>query len=87
MLNAGRQIVGQKESVPKANDLNQLKERKPKNYIKDNLNKAVFEMKPPSRPSKQEEEPKKRKDYGKIPTYINKYKEQREHEAQQKLEE
>ena len=56
--------------------------------MKDNLNKAVFELKPPSRPSKTEDEPiKKRKDYGKIPTYINKYKEQREFEAQQKAEE
>jgi hypothetical protein len=52
------------------------------------LNKAVFELKPPSRPEKPEEDLiKKRKDYGKIPTYINKYKEQRENEAMQKLEE
>jgi hypothetical protein len=77
-----------KESVPKANELNRLKERQNKNYIKDNLNKAVFELKPPSRPEKPEDDLiKKRKDYGKIPTYINKYKEQRENEAMQKLEE
>ena len=56
MVNAGKQIIsGPKESVPKANELNRLQERNKKNYVKDNLNKAVFEMRPPSKPEKQEE--------------------------------
>jgi hypothetical protein len=33
--------------VPKANEVVKLGERSKKNYVKDNFNKAVFEMKPP----------------------------------------
>lgn len=63
-----------------------LNERKPKNYVKDNLNKAVFEMKPPSRPSKVEPDVKQiNKSYGKVPTYLNKFKEQKEEEIRMKF--
>jgi hypothetical protein len=85
MINAGKQIVS-KDSVPKASDLNKLKERQQKNYIKENLNKAVFEMKPPSRPNKPEDDVKTlNKNYGKVPNYLNKYKEQREEEIKNKV--
>lgn len=78
MISAGRQIVS-KDSVPKANELAKLKNREKKNFLKENLNKAVFEMKPPSRPSKADEDAKQlNKHYGKIPNYLNKYKEQKE---------
>ena len=35
-----------KDAVPKSNEVNKLKQRNDKNFIKDNLNKVVFE-KPP----------------------------------------
>ena len=56
-----------------------------KNYIKENLNKAVFEMRPPSKPEKLDDDAKKlNKNYGKVPTYLNRYKEQREEELKAK---
>jgi hypothetical protein len=65
-----------------------LNERNQKNYIKDNLNKAVFEMRPPSKPEKQEDDAKKlNKNFGKVPTYLNRYKEQREEEIKIKAQE
>jgi hypothetical protein len=86
MVNAGRQIMqASKESVPKASDLNKLNDRTKKNYIKENLNKAVFEMRPPSKPEKLDDDAKKlNKNYGKVPTYLNRYKEQREEELKAK---
>lgn len=53
-LNAGREIISQsskskppaKASVPRANDLAELKAREPKNHVKGNFNHAAFEMKP-----------------------------------------
>lgn len=53
--------------------------------MKENLNKAVFEMKPPSRPSKAEPDVKQiNKSYGKVPNYLNKFKEQKEEELRNK---
>ena len=46
---------------------------------------SVFEMKPPSRPSKTDEDAKQiNKNYGKVPNYLNKYKEQKEDQLRQK---
>lgn len=71
--------------MPKASDLNRLNERKQKNYVKDNLNKAAFEMKPPSRPTKEDPVAKSmNKNFGKVPNYLNKYKEQKEEELRTK---
>lgn len=87
MAEAGRQIVSQGSSsnVPKANDLAKLNDRKQKNYIKDNLNKAVFDMKPPVKAEKADGDAKKaNKNYGKVPNYLNKFNKQREDEIKQK---
>ncbi len=43
-----RHIVPQKESVPKADEVNKLKQREQHNFVKDNMNKAIFEMQPPA---------------------------------------
>ena len=82
----GSQKVLTKDAVPKADQLNALKQREQKNYVKANMNKAIFEMKPPD--SKQENDENviagKNKNYGKVPNYLNKFKNQREEEAKQK---
>ena len=65
-----------------------MKQRQEKNFIKDNLNKVVFEMKPSGRESAEGKargangsaaanEPQ-HKNYGKVPQYLNKYKQERE---------
>ena len=47
----GRQIMsqgsqGRKANVPKATEVNTLKQRESKNYVHANVNKAVFDMQP-----------------------------------------
>lgn len=67
MADAGRQIIsqGSSKNVPKANELSKLNERKQKNYVKENLNKVVFDMKPPVKAEKIEDDVKKlNKNYG-----------------------
>ena len=45
-------------------------------------------MRPPSKPEKQEDDAKKlNKNFGKVPTYLNRYKEQREEEIKIKAQE
>ena len=39
-----------KEAVPKASEVNQLKSREQKNFVKANMHKAIFEMKPENAP-------------------------------------
>ena len=72
----------QKASVPRANEMLNLKEREPKNYVKGNFNAAVFDMKPKDLP----EQSKKfsHKNQGKVPSYINKYNAQREDKLKEK---
>ena len=68
-----------KDNVPKANELNRLNDRKQRNIVKENFEKVVYEMKPPSRRDKAEEEARRiNKNYGKVPNYLNRFKEQRE---------
>jgi hypothetical protein len=65
--------------VPKANELNRINDRKPRNYLKENFNKAVFEAKPKQAPATNDEEQKAgHRNYGKVPSYLDKYKKQRE---------
>ena len=89
--NAGRQILQSagsqqkinaaqapppKEAVPKADQPAALKQREQKNYVKDNMNKAIFELQPPAAKAAAAEETVAgpNKNYGKVPSYINKYK-------------
>jgi len=56
-----------------------------RNYVKDNFNKAVFEMKPPQKAEKTEEIAQViNKNYGKVPNYLNKFHKQREDEMKRK---
>jgi len=64
-----------KAGVPRANELNKLGQRKEVNHVKGNLNAAVFEMKPPA-PREENNMAYQHKDNGRIPSYINKYKNQ-----------
>lgn len=74
-----------KATVPKANEVVKLGEREKKNYVKDNFNKAVFEMKPPQKAEKVEEVAKEiNKNYGKVPNYLNKFHKQREDEMKRR---
>ena len=51
------------------------------------MNKAIFEMNPPKQAAQDEATiAGKNKNYGKVPNYLNKYKNQREEEAKQKAE-
>jgi len=69
-----------KESVPKAHELNRLNDRLQRNYVKENYEKNANDLKPPSRHDKAEEEALRvNKNFGKVPNYLNRYKEQREH--------
>ena len=63
-----------KAQVPRANEVNKLGQRKEVNHIKGNLNNAVFEMKPPA--LKEEAQKDQHRNYGKVPSYINKYNKQ-----------
>ena len=100
-MNAGRQIMSQgsgsvknlKDAVPKSNQTLKLKEREDKNYIKANLNKVVFDMKPDGRQSADGQSRSgaaaananaQHKNYGKVPSYLNKYKNEREEALKQK---
>ena len=96
-MNAGRAILSSgngsvrnlKDAVPRSNETNKLKQRADKNFIKGNFNKVVFEMKPGDGKSVAGEEPKsaaggQHKNYGKIPSYLNKYKNEREDAIKQK---
>lgn len=68
--NAGRQIVAGE-----------------KNFIKKNLNKAVFEMKPPPLLEREEMDAKKLNPaYGKVPSYLNRLKEQKDEKEKFKQE-
>ena len=74
-----------KDAVPKAAEVNKLKQRENKNFVKANVNKAIFEMQPPE--SKNGNDGKiagANKNYGKVPSYINKYKNQREDALKQR---
>ena len=43
--------------------------------MKDNMNKAIFEMNPPKQAAQDEATiAGKNKNYGKVPNYLNKYK-------------
>lgn len=66
-----------KDAVPRASELAQLNPRQPKNHVKANMNKAIFEMQPPQKQAAAAEENAiagKNKNYGKVPSYINKFK-------------
>jgi len=41
-----KHVVQLKDSVPKSSDINQLNKREQKNFVKANVHKAVFELKP-----------------------------------------
>ena len=63
--------------VPKANDLGQLKERESKNFIRNNRMDSM------DRVTKKTERRRsydhtQNKNYGKVPNYLNKFKEQKE---------
>ena len=61
--------------MPRANEVASLQPRQQKNFVKANLNKAVFEMKPKQQAAADEQSiAGKNKNYGKVPSYINKYK-------------
>ena len=97
-MNAGRQIMQSgssnrnlKDAVPKSNETLALKKRQEKNFVKDNLNKVVFEMKPKDQQSNagdaaavQDSAAAQHKNYGKVPSYLNKYNKQREELAKQR---
>lgn len=92
-INAGRQILSStsqrqiqtKDNVPKANEVASLQPRQQKNFVKANLNKAAFEMKPKQQAAAEEETiAGKNKNYGKVPSYLNKYNKQRDEEAKKK---
>lgn len=73
--------------MPRANDVGQLKRGEQKNYVKDNMNKAIFDMQPPSKAAAEESTiAGKNKNFGKVPSYINKYKNQREDEIRRQAE-
>ena len=73
-----------KDSVPRADQVNSLKQREQKNFVKANMNKAIFDMQPPASKAAPAEGIAKTKNYGKVPSYINKYKNQKEEELKQK---
>ena len=68
--------------MPKANELNTLKQRETKNYVHANVNKAVFEMQPKT-VSQAQDETFKHKNQGKVPNYLKKYDKQREEKKRQ----
>ena len=72
-----------KANVPKASELNTLKQRETKNYVHANVNKAVFDMQP-KQPKETQEETFKHKNQGKVPSYLNKYAKEREEKQRQK---
>ena len=72
--------------MPRASELASLNPRQPKNHVKANVNKAVFEMQPNQKSAAAAEENKiagKNKNYGKVPNYLNKFKNQRDDVAKQ----
>ena len=80
-----------KAGVPKASDLASLKQRQPKNFVKANVNKAAFEMQPPAKQGGAAAQGGedgaihgKNKNDGKVPSYLNKYKAEREDAAKKK---
>ena len=67
--------------MPKASEVASLQPRQQKNFVKANLNKAAFELKPKQQAAAEEETiAGKNKNYGKVPSYINKYKNKRDEE-------
>ena len=74
----GAQLPPPKDMVPKADQVNQLKQREQKNFVKANMNKAIFEMQPPASKGAAAADDNviagKNKNYGKVPNYINKFK-------------
>ena len=64
-----------KAAVPRSDEVNQVAKRENKNFVKQNMKKAIFEMQPPSQAAAQDNTiAGKNKNYGKVPSYINKYK-------------
>ena len=52
-----------------------MAKRENKNFVKQNMKKAIFEMQPPAQAAAQDNTiAGKNKNYGKVPSYINKYK-------------
>jgi hypothetical protein len=72
----------QKANVPRANDMLNLKEREPKNYVKGNFNAAVYDMKP--KELAVADNKYAHRNQGKVPSYINKYNAQREDKIKEK---
>ena len=74
-----------KAAVPRADDVNELQPRQDKNFVKNNVKKAVYEMQPPKEQIDAPTIAGANKNYGKVPNYLNKYKNQREEELKQKV--
>ena len=67
-------MAAAKEAVPRSNDTNAINSRQQKNFVKDNTNKAIFGLKPPTSKAADEQTiAGKNKNYGKVPSYLNKY--------------
>ena len=78
-------MAAAKEAVPRSNDTNAINSRQQKNFVKDNTNKAIFGLKPPSAKANEEATiAGKNKNYGKVPNYLNKYKNEREDQVKQR---
>lgn len=74
--------------MPRADEVNELKQREHKNFVKDNVKKAVFEMQPPQKNNSQSPAlAAANKNYGKVPSYINKFKSQKEEMMKKAAEE
>ena len=75
LANAGRNIVSQKQD-----------QRKPKNFVKENLNRVVFEQDKVRKnaPKSVDVPTAPNKNYGKVPKYLDKFNRQREDAARQK---
>jgi hypothetical protein len=76
---------GRKDAVPTSGDVNQINKREPKNFVKANMKKAIFEMQPPTSGKQNEGEVAgPNRNFGKVPSYINKFKNERENAIMQK---
>lgn len=77
-----------KEGVPKAHEKGQIQQRKEKNYISGNMKSVIFEMQPKQVQPKNEVAGKQlHKNFGKIPKYINNYKNDAEEYKQRLIQE
>lgn len=77
MSNGSSSILDGKELVPKSHDPEQLRPRHERNYVKENLNKAIYEQ-PPSVHASANKQGQldgiyKHRSQGKVPKYLNKY--------------